>query len=247
MVSLCEKRSENAWVPYFLKHNNDINNNNENIVRAIRGVLNKLATKKFDALVQDLTEIDLWCDKETFIEMISVIFEQAMQSPLYGSLYADLCLKIQQNENDLNKAETWFHRGLVRKIQTLVEAVNEDSNTEIENEDLLRKMKKKRDLIGLIRFISQLFRVNLINFKILENCLVTYVRAYERTKKELFLESAILLLYNAGPFIRDSDGRAKFDGYSSYCEKYRAVVCKRINFMIDDLVNLRESNWGQNV
>uniref|UniRef100_A0A914Q581 MIF4G domain-containing protein n=1 Tax=Panagrolaimus davidi TaxID=227884 RepID=A0A914Q581_9BILA len=217
------------------------------IVRAIRGVLNKLSTKKFDTLVQDLTEIDLWYDKETFVEMISVIFEQAIQSPVYVSLYADLCLKIQQNENDLYKAETWFHRELVHKLQRMVEVVNGDFNAEIENEDLFMKMKKKRDLIGLIRFISQLFRVNLVNFKILENCLVTYLRAYERTMNESCLESAVLLLYNAGPFIHDLDVKAKFDGYSEYCEKYRADVCKRINFKIDDLVNLRESNWGRNV
>uniref|UniRef100_A0A914XZ35 MIF4G domain-containing protein n=1 Tax=Panagrolaimus superbus TaxID=310955 RepID=A0A914XZ35_9BILA len=243
MVLLCDQRSKNAWIPYFLKEDNDLNNNIDETIRTVRGLLNKITTKKFDILLQDLKEIDFWYDKEAVTKVSSIIFEQAIQAPTYVELYANLCKQIHQAERELNKVQAWFRAALVPQIQTLVEATtdNQKSGNTYANE--YARMKEKRDMIGLLRFVAHLYRVQLINYKILENCLVVFIRSYEESKNETLLESAVLLLIISGPLVDNGDERIRIDSYSQYCERYKPNVCKRIKFKIDDLLQLRQHNW----
>uniref|UniRef100_A0A914PXU8 MIF4G domain-containing protein n=1 Tax=Panagrolaimus davidi TaxID=227884 RepID=A0A914PXU8_9BILA len=97
------------------------------------------------------------------------------------------------------------------------------------------------------RFISFLYQNKLLNFKIIENCIVILIRNAENSdnESELMLEYAIILMKTVGPLlIQRKEEATKLGGYISYIENHKRMVSNRIKFMIIDLMEARDKKWS---
>lgn len=89
-----------------------------------------------------------------------------------------------------------------------------------------------------------MFRIGLLNYKIIENCIVILIRNAEQSGSELMTEFAVDLMKHVGPYIvtRNED-TTKLDGYVTYLDKFKGTVSNRVKFMIVDLMELRDKKW----
>uniref|UniRef100_A0AC34GD05 MIF4G domain-containing protein n=1 Tax=Panagrolaimus sp. ES5 TaxID=591445 RepID=A0AC34GD05_9BILA len=109
-------------------------------------------------------------------------------------------------------------------------------------EDL--QFKEKRRMLGIIKFVSHLFRIGLLNYKIIVNCIVILIRNAEEEKSELMAEYAIEFMKNVGPYmVLRREDTSKLDGYVTYLDKFKPTVSNQVKFMIMDLADLRDNKW----
>uniref|UniRef100_A0A914Z0Q1 MIF4G domain-containing protein n=1 Tax=Panagrolaimus superbus TaxID=310955 RepID=A0A914Z0Q1_9BILA len=99
-------------------------------------------------------------------------------------------------------------------------------------------------MLSTIKFMSHLFRIELLNYKIIENCIVILIRNAEQSGSELMTEYAVELMKHGGPFIVErKEDTSKLDGYVTYLDKLKSSVSNRVKFMIMDLTDLRDKKW----
>lgn len=65
------------------------------MVRAVKGILNKLTPENFEKLFKDLLELGV-DSPEKLQKVIQAIFEKAVAEPTFCALYAELCLKLSR-------------------------------------------------------------------------------------------------------------------------------------------------------
>uniref|UniRef100_A0AC34FLS9 MIF4G domain-containing protein n=1 Tax=Panagrolaimus sp. ES5 TaxID=591445 RepID=A0AC34FLS9_9BILA len=162
-----------------------------------------------------------------------------------------------------------FHGAIIRKCQSSFETtalsqfqetankiqneIKEEEQKEDKDEKKLTELndrledlqvKEKRRMLGTIKFISHLFRIGLLNYKIIENCIVILIRNAEQDSSELMAEYAVDLMKHVGPYIvQRKEDTSKLDGYVTYLDKFKPTVSNRVKFMIIDLAELRDKKW----
>lgn len=109
--------STNAWKPTFLTSNATVEhtdpNNIEALCKKVRGILNKLTPEKFDPLLEQLQALNI-NNSEKLSNVISLVFEKAIDEPNFSSAYAALCKKLSapiQEENERKRREEGSNAG----------------------------------------------------------------------------------------------------------------------------------------
>lgn len=109
--------SANAWKPTFLNPSATVQegdpNNIEVLCKKVRGILNKLTPEKFDPLLEQLQALNI-NNSEKLSNVISLVFEKAIDEPNFSSAYAALCKKLSkpiQEENERKRREEGNNAG----------------------------------------------------------------------------------------------------------------------------------------
>uniref|UniRef100_A0A915AMQ1 MIF4G domain-containing protein n=1 Tax=Parascaris univalens TaxID=6257 RepID=A0A915AMQ1_PARUN len=214
-------RSENAW-----KHEPSSNlDKNQQLYKDIRGLLNKITPSTFDALCADFLSFKVYQNKEQMSEVISIIFDKAVEEPKFCPLYSDLCKK-QVVEESQESGKSEFRSGILTRCQQTFETkrqeeinkkraeaeaeADERRQKELKLEVMEMEAKERRRMFGNIGFIGQLFRHELIVPRILNWCIIHLLKNHSEAElqggsDEESIECAVRMLETVGK-IADRQG-----------------------------------------
>lgn len=200
--------TENAWRPRVLNKSEaddaDLKEmqEKEELVRRVRGILNKLTPERFDTLVEEIIKLKI-DTPDKMDEVIVLVFEKAIDEPNFSVSYARLCHRLitevkardermesgtksnlQHFRNALlDKTEREFTQNVSqstakeKKLQPIVDKIKKckDGNEKAELEALLEEEERKirRRSGGTVRFIGELFKISMLTGKIIYSCIDT--------------------------------------------------------------------------
>uniref|UniRef100_A0A3P9KNC2 Eukaryotic translation initiation factor 4 gamma 2 n=1 Tax=Oryzias latipes TaxID=8090 RepID=A0A3P9KNC2_ORYLA len=161
---------------------------NDAIFRKVRGILNKLTPEKFDKLCLELLNVGV--DSKLVLKgIILLIVDKALEEPKYSQLYAQLCLRLSEDapnfedpseeSQSTQKQNTTFRRLLISKLQDEFE--NRSRNVDLfdkhdnplTSEEEEQRSVAKHKMLGNIKFIGELGKLDLIHESILHRCIKT--------------------------------------------------------------------------
>eukprot|EP01114_Cavostelium_apophysatum_P024383 TRINITY_DN952_c0_g1_i5.p1 TRINITY_DN952_c0_g1~~TRINITY_DN952_c0_g1_i5.p1 ORF type:complete len:569 (+),score=150.18 TRINITY_DN952_c0_g1_i5:161-1867(+) len=243
------RRAENPWAPRpsFLKDEKD------QVLRDIKGVLNKITPEKFTKLstkIQDL--FGQVTDDQIFAESISLVFAKAVSEPNFSKLYAELCVKLSDVAVKVPDGKLAFRRALLNRCQEEFERASRkvEDLPEDPEERALAKEKDRKNKLGNVKFIGELFKMTLLAERIIHGCikiLFNTIYKYKDDKETVEMNSELLckLVATTGKRMDNPEAKSYMDTYFSHIQKLSQAptISSRIRFMFQNLIELRENNW----
>ncbi|XP_076801566.1 eukaryotic translation initiation factor 4 gamma 2-like [Clavelina lepadiformis] len=242
----------------------DVNfNKNEIIFRKTRSILNKLTPEKFDKLCQDILNIGIE-SKVILKGIVILIFEKAIDELRYSSLYANLCRRLYHEAPNFDASQTLescipkpntFRRLLIAKLQDEFENRNRKLEAFDSKDDLLsleeveQRARAKQHVLGNIKFIGELYRLNLLHESIVHKCIKQLIN---KKKKGLAddlsedLECLCQIMTTCGRRLDHARAKSLMDQYFDrldYLQRKKTDLPARIRFMLQDVIDLRAANW----
>eukprot|EP00929_Paragymnodinium_shiwhaense_P117913 TRINITY_DN893_c0_g1_i1.p1 TRINITY_DN893_c0_g1~~TRINITY_DN893_c0_g1_i1.p1 ORF type:complete len:758 (+),score=255.61 TRINITY_DN893_c0_g1_i1:86-2359(+) len=220
------------------------------ILRKIKGILNKLTIEKFPTLSKQLME-DISFDKTHHVEfLISELFEKATTQHHFIDMYGDLCALLQDFFNGRPAPEGdekfSFKRLLLNECQRTFERCLKppvhSAHLDQEERDYAERLYKDK-MLGNIRFVGALLARNMLASKVL----LAIIEELLAEPTPEALESLAVLLVQIGP-IFDTDEWTYHKVLKGYFEQVKKLTTKeevpnRIRCLLKDVMDLRSSDW----
>ncbi|KAG5886033.1 hypothetical protein JTB14_000013 [Gonioctena quinquepunctata] len=244
--------TKRRWVPPSTLRQHDAptpESRNDLVFRRVRGILNKLTPEKFKKLSDDLLRTEL----QSIVILkgvIILIFEKALDEPKYSSMYAQLCKRLSEEAPNFEEADQpcTFRLLLLNKCKVEFEnraAVLENHGavglTEEEEE---RRQLAKRKMLGNIKFIGELGKLEILSESILHRCIKELlVRRGDDPSEDL--ECLCQILRTCGRILDTDKGKNLMN---QYFERMKMLaenqdLQPRIRFMLKDVIDLRHDGW----
>ncbi|KAK0083124.1 hypothetical protein PV325_009294 [Microctonus aethiopoides] len=263
------RETENAWKPARLKDEvaseDDIKT--QALYKKVRSVLNKLTPQKFDTLVNQVRSLNI--DTQGRLQgVIDLVFEKAIDEPGFSVAYALMCKELchmQVASTDKTTAEEAeanydFRKLLVTRCQMEFEknAVDEMARiTKVREIEQCTDTDKKKELqalldeadrqlrmrsVGNIRFIGELYKQEMLTANIMHKCIKHLLHDIDEEN----LECLCKLLTTIGKIFegKQHDLSGYFTTLSELTNrKNHKKISSRVRFMIQDVIDLRNSRW----
>ncbi|KAG0708593.1 hypothetical protein DFH29DRAFT_987076 [Suillus ampliporus] len=159
----------------------------------------------------------------------------------------------------LNRCQEDFERGWFAKEATAAaaaakasddqatKAANANKGTEeaeLYSDEYYAAQKAKRQGLGLIKFIGELFKLQMLTERIMHECVKKLLGNVENPEEEE-IESLCQLLKTAGQLLDTPKARAHMDVYFTRMKELGKSlnVSSRMQFMLQDVIELRERKW----
>ncbi|PVU95469.1 hypothetical protein BB561_001803 [Smittium simulii] len=237
------------------------NISDEIVTRKVKGLLNKLTVDNFTKVSPSFIE---WANKSQdeddgriIRNVLNLIFEKAVDEPPFAPMYAKLSKLIHDQvsetvviKNSVNKDGKEFsgtmvvRRVLINRCQKEFEAGwKVEIPDDIKSDEYYAAMKIKRRGLGLVKFVGEMFLLNLISEKILRGAM-EYLLSTD--KEDETLESLAKLITTVGSRLDANESGSIFlTGVISRIKSLSTdkTINSRIRFMILDVLDLRASKW----
>ncbi|KAF8504688.1 hypothetical protein F5888DRAFT_1903604 [Russula emetica] len=246
----------------------------EMVERKVKALLNKLTMESFDSISDQIIlvfEHLKAADEARFSEMYARLCRKMMEqtSPKVqddgiknseGKPFAGAQLF---RKHLLDRCQEDFERGWVAKEATAaaaatkatedraVKEANENTKggdpgeeSELFSEEYYAAAKAKRRGLGLIRFIGELFKLQMLTERIMHECIQKLLGNVENPEEEE-IESLCKLLRTVGSLLDTIKARGHLDVYFSRMRELtkNKNVNSRMMFMLQDVIDLRERKW----
>lgn len=242
--------AKRRWVPpSTLRHHNATTPEarNDLVFRKVRGILNKLTPEKFQKLSDDLLRVDL--QSSTILKgVIYLIFEKALEEPKYSSMYAQLCKRLDQeapNYEPPNEPST-FRLLLLNKCRLEFDNRNAalERYVDCNEEDEDRRQVAKGKILGNIKFMGELGKLDILPEGILHRCIRELLAKRSEDPSE-DLECMCQIMRTCGRILDSKLARHLMDQYFERMQKLveNADLQPRIRFMLKDIIDLRNDGW----
>ncbi|KAG1718158.1 hypothetical protein EDB19DRAFT_1921210 [Suillus lakei] len=159
----------------------------------------------------------------------------------------------------LNRCQEDFERGWFAKEATAAaaaakasddhatKAANDKKGTEeaeLYSEEYYAAQKAKRQGLGLIKFIGELFKLQMLTERIMHECVKKLLGNVENPEEEE-IESLCQLLKTVGQLLDTPKARAHMDVYFTRMKELGKSlnVSSRMQFMLQDVIELRDRKW----
>lgn len=233
---------------------------------AVLVILNKLTIERFDALSKQMIELPI-TTVGRLDRVIRLIFDKALDEPIYCKMYAQLCklfdetpLQLKDVKDEKKQQFRWL---LLKKCQNEFEKETDGQFTmtdgvAAEDEDELMVRAKLR-MLGNIRFVGELYQVDLISNKIMWECLnklmnvkldpsstnPTCIFVNDHVPSCEAMECLHQLFFTIGKKMDDSGLSAIVDLYIKKVEELSKTMSlpTRIRCKLEDILDLRASRW----
>lgn len=187
--------AENAWKPKMLQGDDGRSKEEketDELYRKFRSVMNKLTPENFDILLNEMmsAQIDT---VDRLKGCIQLVFEKAISEPNYSTIYAKVCkrlsaINISNDSESKDGKKVTFRVILLNQCQSEFEKHKDDTSgqtikneaIEKETDEVKRKelmeqqeedsIKIRRRAVGTVRFIGELYKIEMLNDKIMLNC-----------------------------------------------------------------------------
>ncbi|KAJ2063238.1 hypothetical protein GGI17_001849 [Coemansia sp. S146] len=230
--------------------------------RAMRKLLNKLTPDNFDTVSDELAT---WGNKsvnETDARMlrhlVMLVYQKAIDEPDWANMYARLCHKLICNtdmqiedHNLLTKDGKYLCGGFIVRKYLLTKCQEEYERgwkvkmpEDMESEEYCNAAKIKRQGLGLVCLVGELFLLDILKPPILHECVKRLLFNFETPEEEETLSLAKLLT-TAG---KKLDVPADKDLMDAYFVRVQAMsvnvtLLKRVRFTLIDVLELRKNRW----
>jgi len=218
------------------------------IKKQIVEILNRVSESTADKCVLDLVSLD-YTKMDQYVFLCDKIFDKAIEEQesveIYGRVCAGLNARLHLPSADerrtsfkslfLKKCQNAFENGL---CQIGCDGLNEEERIIYEE----MQAKKKKRYLGLLQFMAELYKVNLIPAKIITaGCVRSFCMKISQDKDYTYIEFIHKLLINLNSTIYACDGHF-FDVLVERLKKIKesGEICKRDESMIDELLELHE-------
>lgn len=244
----------------------------EDVERKTKSALNKLTLEMFEPITEELLTIakqSRWEeDAKTIKQVISLTFAKACDEPYWSTVYAQFCAKMLKEISDdikdvntltktgepatggdlarrilLATCQSEYEKGWVDKLPT-----NPDGTPlepEMMSDEYYAMAAAKRRGLGLVKFIGNLYILNMLNDQVILHCLRDQSKNVVDPSEDA-LENLAQLIKTVGPRFETSDRNKAalnmiYDNIQQILDNCK--ISSRIRFMLMDLQDLRKSNW----
>lgn len=266
------------------------------VIRKTRSILNKITPEKFDKLCQEIIHLGL--NSKVLLKAVAVlIFEKAIDEHRYTFLYANLCRRLYYEAPNFDNSTTQsinaaksnavdlkpntFRRFLVAKLQDEFEnrwqklqgpPVTTSSTTPNHVSSMEaneKKIRAKRHVLGNVKFIGELYQLNLLQESIMHQCIKQLINnkkkkgptvsttsppsspptpssSSEKEKIADDLECLCQMLKTCGKKLDHEKARSLMDQYFDRLNvlyNKESSLPSRVRFMMQDVFDLRQAQW----
>ena len=220
--------------------------------------MNKLTPEKFQPLSNDLLSLNL-NSKKILLGVIHLIFEKALDEPKYSSMYAQLCRRISKEGSTLEAENDYFETLLIRVCrdkfinrsqytESIINSPSTGDPNEIDEEE--RRYVAKQKILGNVKFIGELFKLDMLNAAILHNMLEQLLDKKSRSNPTLEdrcedMECLSQIFRTCGKHLDTEKSKNLIDQYFDIME-HKSNSSKyppRIRFLLRDVIELRKCGW----
>ncbi|KZP29676.1 ARM repeat-containing protein [Athelia psychrophila] len=215
-------------------------------------------------------------DGRTLIQVIRRVFEKGTNEPTWSKLYARLCRKMMENvcvsvpdggciKNNqekpiaggqlfrrylLNRCQEDFERGWaakgITKAVRIANDENKDGVDELYSEEYCAVSKTKCQRLGLIKFVCELFKMQMLSEQIMHHCVEKLLGKVPNPEEEE-IESLCMLLQTIGALIDSTTPKARMR-MDMFFSRMKALSCNhnvslQAQLMLQHVIELRERKW----
>lgn len=265
-------RSANAWVPRIRNSapaSDDGKLTPEAVQRKVKSLLNKMTLDNFDIITDELLNISNQSkdekDGRTLRQVIELTFAKAVDEAHWSNMYARFCAKMLSKADPeihdetildskgqfvkggslfrkylLSRCQEEFERGWSDKLPTNPDGTPLDP--ELMSDEYYELMAAKRHGLGLIRFIGELYFLEMLTEKIIHRCIRRLLSS--DPPSEEVIESICQLMTTVGKNL-EYTSKGEMDVYMSKLQSIQEqeTLPSRLRFMIMDIVDLRKAGW----
>lgn len=243
--------SSNAWRPSIINASSLECSDNEQLYKTVRSILNKLTADNFHILLEQIKSQNI-DTIEKLNGVIELVFEKAIDEPNFSAAYAQLCKQLTTNcfalksENIaapfktklINKCQQEFERNVAdgnsikAKLMPIQEKLNNctDDNLKIyyRLELIEEEQKLRRRSVCTVRFIGELYRMDMLTASIMRFCIKTLLDSRSEEK----LECLCKLLTTVGKKLETTTNDEMFDKKSCvdltiYFQEMNQMICQK--------------------
>ncbi|KAM6502558.1 Armadillo-type fold [Amanita muscaria] len=244
----------------------------EVVDRKVKALLNKLTMEKFDSISNQIIQWANRSENQkggrTLIQVIRLVFEKATDEATWSEMYARLCRKMMEQISPkvqdegiknsdgnpitggqlfrkylLNRCQEDFERGWFAKEAS--KAANEKSESgevALYSDEYYAAKKAKRQGLGLIKFIGELFKLQILTERIMHECIKKLLANADNPLEE-DIESLCMLLTTVGALLDTPKARAHLDVYFQRMRAIGKNVSPQMQSMLQYLFELRDRKW----
>ncbi|KAJ7926985.1 armadillo-type protein [Mycena leptocephala] len=218
--------------------------------RETRSLCNRLAESNFDSIASQILALVNGSagegDCKTLFVVIEVCVRSAVSQPERSGLYARLCRRLMEDISPEVHADVsgqsiggpqLFRKVLLNRLQGDFETGYLPSPPGVE-------CTKKRTYLGLVRFLTEIFKVQMLTERIMHECIKKALQTLEYPLED-DMEAVYILLHFAGSLLDSLKARPHMDVYFSRLRELTldGKIPNRIRFMFQDLCDLRTRKW----
>eukprot|EP00746_Dinoflagellata_sp_MGD_P067267 gnl/MRDRNA2_/MRDRNA2_27766_c0_seq1.p1 gnl/MRDRNA2_/MRDRNA2_27766_c0~~gnl/MRDRNA2_/MRDRNA2_27766_c0_seq1.p1 ORF type:complete len:693 (-),score=177.78 gnl/MRDRNA2_/MRDRNA2_27766_c0_seq1:134-2212(-) len=247
------QKSENSWAARqelrrSKKNLNPDGKTDEEIVRAMKSILNKLTIEKYDKLYLQMLNTGISTVQHVKI-LIHEVMEKAQTQHHFIEMYSTFCVHLHEwfNENQVSDdPKTGFKRILLNECQSLFEScLKQQDTSNLQAEEVEEaKAKYKLIMLGNIKFVGSLLGKRMLATSVLVAIAEDLIS--EPCSPEALEALAVFLTSVGGTFDRpDWQHHKRLDAIFDQLEAKKSdkKVPARIRFLIQDVLDLRASGW----
>jgi len=192
-----------------------------------------------------------------FKGVILLIFEKALDEPKYSSMYAQLCKRLAEHtpnfESPDSKTTTFKHLLLSKcrdefKNRAAVSGAFDKYARNLTVEEEEARFTAKRKMLGNIKFIGELGKLEMLHDSILHRCCEQLLVGRKKQpihEQSEDLECLAHLFKTCGRILDTEKAKLLMD---QYFDRIRAIIANadtptRIKFLLQDVIDLRENRW----
>ena len=225
------------------------NDSDEVVLKKALLILNKLSLTTFDKLSQEFVDLGIARNEACLKGVIELIVENAHVQPHFANMYALLCAQLSNwqvggkkvfKKMLLHQCQVEFEKDTDAHVQAMIAGIQD------EEERQYQAALIKKNYLGHMRFIGELYKNDMIKIDIMLWCLKTLLEEDEE-QLECF---AKLMTTSGGSLeqqamaLRDTAGKpASWDQLQELWKAVGQLTKKapsnRIKFMLQDLLDLR--------
>lgn len=233
--------------------------------RQVQSLLNKVCPESIATICEKIANIKVNDCNELEI-IIGAVFKKALSEPHYCETYADLVFGLKQALPEFLSATpgakpVTVKSALLNICQNEFESLPtcmEPTAEELERSDLdeieLRRKKTKDRVLANMKLIGHLFLRQLLSAKVI-GCIIqdlTLCNDLEQTPAEHVIECAVELIMAIGHTLESMPvGKAVLQQVCVRLKELKSmkesdgrfVYCKRVQFAIQDLLDVRKDGW----
>jgi len=243
--------SENSWAALqkqVAKNSSGEEKSDEEIVRLMKSILNKLTMKKYDTLYQQILNCGMSTVEHVMI-LIDEVLEKAESQHHFIQMYCQFCVDLhrwfveRESTEGSDMREHSFKRILLNKCQNKFEEnLKPPDLSAVRDDDVEEAMiKHKLAKLGNIKFIGALLEKGMLNDNVL-------IRIAQELCNASTLESLACFLTAVGPTF-DQPSFRHYEHLQAIFGQVKDLshdrsIAARICFLLQDLLDLRNSGWG---
>ena len=247
----------------------------EMVQRKVKSNLNKMTPNNFEKITLQILEISAQSrdesDGRTLRQVIQLTFEKATDEAHWAEMYAQFCKRMLESmspeikdENIVDKKGEVVHGGaLFRKyllnrcqeefekgwkVQIGEKPEGESEEATMLSDEYYKEAAAKRRGLGLVRFIGELYKLNMLTERIMHQCVKKLVD-FQGMPEEAEVESLTNLLRTIGQRLDNSstipNGPQMMTAYFMKIDLMIKTegLPSRLRFMLMDIIDLRSKGW----